>query len=858
MQVNREKELAHVDSEAVLLFNDLQEIVNFLGMIYAEVSGQCAATAKIVYDLRRSLSFLDLQQRGLQSKSISNYSQRSVHVDGQTDNVGHASLTCTPEALPNSAHTPGISQIARQVSVEKTVRRSSPTICTASSDSAVRPNNKITNGVAKNVSPPLGVLSGQRPVPSPPLSNRTRSTSPTPYEAHSTSSRASNSNFQSAAKRVTASATVTASGSGASRYSSAVRGGRTVSALLPTASLQPTIRLPPSTPMTPSVMSARLKQESCTNDPDLLNPHSPLNPPVIQLHDIQKHSRASSTTHDHEEHEESSIGPVPSASVQMPPRWNKVVRLYKDAVQQALKQVSTRNRSGLGQRATGPVTSSYPLLTRQETGTSSTYVDAVHVAQADARGSPQGLPGSDSYSRLVPSSTHSAITLGLTDSATSGGARYITKLHTFCAASQASGRPGSIVEGRSSRIITGSSSSSSAHGQGVVEDPQRLFAAVVAAQTWILNALRQLAATQQPGSSRQHSSSSSSSSLEHQQSSTFEDLGISAEGLYSLLQDLRVARLRLAELMDNAKTEAITAFAASPSSLGGSARVISDNEVASGAPLTRSTSSGVRDMADVARVMSGSADDAACSMSGSADDATCSMTTCSERDKREAVEAAVRWRNRFLRALVIAHKKLGQMQHDGGDSREGTGIKQQKQLMPRPVGLWLPESLWLPALKIAGQETPTSLMQGGLPWLTTLFPHLLHGPLTHKSLEEKTIDKGMLIKAPDEASQLKAKIKLNRAQQQLQHCLMQLHLEQVLASKLLPNKAVNVLPQHRLRSGGSSGPGLEGNEHLQWEQRQNTNQVDRHLARCRLAHMFISKGSWNKQYCIVESIESSQ
>jgi hypothetical protein len=102
---------------------------------------------------------------------------------------------------------------------------------------------------------------------------------------------------------------------------------------------------------------------------------------------------------------------------------------------------------------------------------------------------------------------------------------------------------------------------------------------------------------------------------------------------------------------------------------------------------------------------------------------------------------------------------------------------------------------------------------------------------------------------------VRAKIKLGRAQQQLQHCLMQLHLEQVLVSRLLPSSVAPVPPQKGFQERCGSEAGGSNNYHLSWEQRQALMLVDRHLARCRLAHMFVSKGSWNNQLCVVEIVE---
>ena len=161
--------------------------------------------------------------------------------------------------------------------------------------------------------------------------------------------------------------------------------------------------------------------------------------------------------------------------------------------------------------------------------------------------------------------------------------------------------------------------------------------------------------------------------------------------------------------------------------------------------------------------------------------------------------------------------------------------------MLRPLGLWLPHACWAPAAAAVreGSGGAVAAAAAAPPWLLALpnqpwsAPTRLHCPEIQHALGH------------------------SRAQQQLQQCLMQLHLEGVLAAALVPGTAAPSLPPPPQGGGGAlSGGRRDSNPHFGgWEQAEQAAELERHIARCRLAHMFLSKGAWNKRCCVVELLE---
>ena len=524
--------------------------------------------------------------------------------------------------------------------------------------------------------------------------------------------------------------------------------------------------------------------------------------------------------------------PQPAASppppLLMPMQWRRAVRQYEEVLQGAL--AGAGGPISRGDRQLGP--SSAP------------------EASPQVGGSP-GRQASDAGN--APRGPHFSITSGLSRSVAEASGSFNTSLASMYAAVPTSSRCGG----------KGTLPQADADGR----EARQLFAAVVAAQTWILNALRQLAAAPLPRKGEKGDAAATAAASV---------MGISAEGLYRLLQELRVARMQLAEGIDRLQElkQEQRQKEAAPLPGGGSDPV-------KGGPSGRP---------------GGPAAGGRTGASGSGRHGI--DPTLAGGQREEAVKAAVRWRNRFLRAMVAAAGGRGgssgprapggppmaasQQQRTlrqgaapdpinrsctppgsrpgsssrsptaqaSGDPMRGTHHRISSSplldaplLMLRPLGLWLPRACWAPAAAAvqegSGAVGATATAGATPPWLLALpdwpgsAPTRLHCPELQHALGH------------------------SRAQQQLQQCLMQLHLEGVLAAALVPGTAPPSLPPPPQGGGGALSVGRrDNNPHFGgWERAEQAAKLERHIARCRLAHMFLSKGAWNKRCCVVELLE---
>ncbi|MEW5302714.1 MAG: hypothetical protein WDW36_005468 [Sanguina aurantia] len=369
---------------------------------------------------------------------------------------------------------------------------------------------------------------------------------------------------------------------------------------------------------------------------------------------------------------------------------------------------------------------------------------------------------------------------------------------------------------------------------GMGEDPQTLLAAIVAAQTWLMQALTELVS---PGGISS---------------------GVSAAEVQSLLGDVGAAQLRLRL----------------------SSACLAPPRQARPAPQPEGQQP------------------PACS--GAAADA-------------DELKAAERWRNRFLRMLA------GGAGHAGTRSSDASGTAPFPTPMLRPVGLWLPDACWAALTQLPSQEptpspqaanTRTASRSSPLQrtWQQALPRADTH---TRDSADPDTGAEGtgvspvpgagagagsaaqpltyaQVLRCGASAASAAAHA---RSQLQLQWHLCQLAWEGGPASRLVPTHTdcsrlqdSHMLRRHRLNAdqdagtqpGSRSGirsetrseasPGLSAGSGFQQRQRQRREgggveerdgslREERWLARCRMAHMLLVKGAWNRHCCVSQPVE---
>lgn len=261
-------------------------------------------------------------------------------------------------------------------------------------------------------------------------------------------------------------------------------------------------------------------------------------------------------------------------------------------------------------------------------------------------------------------------------------------------------------------------------------------------------------------------------------------------------------------------------------------------------------------------------------------------------------EAAARWRNRFLRTLIAegggrggggaargsrpsphrpgsasgsasGSRAANQGSGGGGDggSKRGQG-RASSPLMPRPLGVWLPDECWSLVQVPSPSTAPSHSMHGQPqqpqpPWFV-LQPQQVaaaggRAGALHRGQQPLVLH----------AASVKEAVSHARSQSQLQFHLLQLWLESQLASALIPSRPVPGCNATQVSSRPGSGklPGsssqgyggaMGGYGRSQQQQGELSVEAQRHLARCRLAHVMVYKNAWNKVCCIVEEREEER
>ncbi|KAG2449000.1 hypothetical protein HYH02_005754 [Chlamydomonas schloesseri] len=223
----------------------------------------------------------------------------------------------------------------------------------------------------------------------------------------------------------------------------------------------------------------------------------------------------------------------------------------------------------------------------------------------------------------------------------------------------------------------------------------------------------------------------------------------------------------------------------------------------------------------------------------------------------ELAEAAALWRNRFLRSMLAEVAAVAAGAGAGGRPSGGHGVGARGRggrqplaaaaagrggggqpadstatmcSMPRPLGMWLPDAMW--ELATGAALVPAS--GPGPAWVALLPPHRFGSSAPPPP--------AVLCGSAQEA------VAYGRAQQQLQATVFQLYLEGELAAPLLPRQRPTPPP---LQPAGGHGAGQQRASvvELAWE---------RWLAQCRLAHLLLVKGAWNKLCSVVELEEEQE
>jgi hypothetical protein len=296
-----------------------------------------------------------------------------------------------------------------------------------------------------------------------------------------------------------------------------------------------------------------------------------------------------------------------------------------------------------------------------------------------------------------------------------------------------------------------------------------------------------------------------------------------------------------------------------------------------------------------------------------------------DEDAAEAEAEAVRWRNRFLRALLAEdQRQQGSQGHHGqqgnqvlgagrqglprpGSAGQGQGLHrgashmqipstsqavQQvsiaaegtgggKLVMPRPLGLWLPDECWVPLLGqavaaggAAGADAaaaqPEAVLQQA-PWLLSLPTQALRQVASQ--LSRGAWHTGARSSVPLFFPSTQDMVSHARAQQQLQLYLMQLHLEARIGPGLLPSphttkaglQALHASLQQQHQQGshatsrqGSERRGAAGNSGIGVNSGADVQAGERLLAQLRLAHAFLFKNAWTRGCIVVEQASEQQ
>ncbi|EFJ43492.1 hypothetical protein VOLCADRAFT_96372 [Volvox carteri f. nagariensis] len=379
------------------------------------------------------------------------------------------------------------------------------------------------------------------------------------------------------------------------------------------------------------------------------------------------------------------------------------------------------------------------------------------------------------------------------------------------------GGPKARAAGQLSRMSLGpgrssSSSSAAAAAAAVPQSPgelrrraQVVFAALVAAETWLIQSLSELARSRgTPGGGVAAASRRTAQ----------------ADTCAALLADVELLRLELDDLQAQLRVIALTGKEAPTP--------------ASSTPSAPSPPPQPLPAAGMYGRVGNSDRDANSDGAASGCDAVAAAAVALEVDGQELEESVVLWRNRFLRAL------LGGAAGAGGGGGSGSG-----------------GSGGGPASRRSG-----SLPGPGAPLYRPLStPSPLGGPAGDASIRMR---RPLGFWLPDAIS-LQEAVAHGRAQLQLQATAFQLLLEGCLAAPLLPRQRPAPpppLPLAMVPAAAAEREGHHGSHHYHYRQQQHQQHHqqavaaglawERWLAQCRLAHLLLFKGAWNCLCSVVE------
>ncbi|GIL43945.1 hypothetical protein Vafri_1529 [Volvox africanus] len=383
---------------------------------------------------------------------------------------------------------------------------------------------------------------------------------------------------------------------------------------------------------------------------------------------------------------------------------------------------------------------------------------------------------------------------------------------------------------------------------------QVLFAALVAAQTWLIQSLSELARTRGT-----HGGVAAANRRTTQ-----------ADTCAALLADLELLRIELGDLQAQLRA-AVQPDVTTPTPVTSQARP-------QGATATVGLSG---------CVVNGS------SRSSRSIDALAGIAAELEIDGEELEEAAALWRNRFLRSLLCDNSGSGSTSSKGRrgpavpgflqkssqpakqlqqPARDGLAVAtgDQKFCMRRPVGLWLPDAVWahvpIPAggeasaatAGAAGAGSTAPELQANSLGNSTAIPetpwHVLlpsPPPMIAKLAPDGTV-RCMMAPPALLCSSAQDAVAHGRAQLQLQATAFQLLLEGSLAAPLLPRQQP---PPPSVRVQMTADSRWQQQLHHHSHRRYNEAAAltwERWLAQCRLAHLLLLKGARNRLCSIAE------
>ncbi|GLC46762.1 hypothetical protein PLESTM_001922100 [Pleodorina starrii] len=526
--------------------------------------------------------------------------------------------------------------------------------------------------------------------------------------------------------------------------------------------------------------------------------------------------------HQHQQHGDAAE-PKAAGPPQLPLALRRAMQRYRDTLQtrdQLLQQSQQRRGNG---SSNGAGSSGGPSL-------ADTVAAAGHSYRA-------------ALARQYPSTSTSASAGHQNAAQLSGGVGAVG------AASQAAAQLGRMsLSGPSSRPSAAAGAPLSPSSTAALQRrAQVVFAALVAAQTWLIQSLTDLARSRvTPGGVAAANRRASQ-----------------ADTCAALLADVELLRLELDDLQQQLKATASE-----------QQQQQQQQQRLPGPPSTAAAAAAAGMCALV-----GSSSGAG----GGLDGALAGVAAGLGIDREELEEAAALWRNRFLRALLLGDPagpghggRRGQGGGPGGPSQR-QAVQQQPGLdglgtgpsMRRPLGFWLPDAMWAHA-PLPGDETaassnsvpphsPAGLSAGrlapsaaaGEPSWQLLLPHAPahpNTPLVPAPARRAAAPPALMCASAQDA------VAHGRAQLQLQSTVFQLLLEGSLAAPLLPRQRPRQPPPAAADRGWPHHH-HHHHHHRQFQQQQHLAAAvtwERWLAQCRLAHLLLFKGAWNRLCSVVE------